>query len=128
MVSILQLLLTTLNLLSPLVVCQQEEVLVVRTPPSQPPSQDGVALLDIEQLESLTLCMRIMVTQYNNLHHVAHDVMELHPSCRIRAVTNKCHQDNKHCQDRCFLNKHKRSPSAWRDVWSVNLRRSVKAF
>ena len=83
MVVILQLLLTTLYLLSPLVVCQQEEVVVVRTPPSQPPSQDGVALLDIEQLESLTLCMRIMVTQYNNLHHVAHSVMELHPSYRI---------------------------------------------
>ena len=97
MVVILQLLLTTLYLLSPLVVCQQEEVVVVRTPPSQPPSKDGVALLDIEQLESLTLCMRFMVTQYNNIHNIAHTVMDLHPFYWIGSVTDKCHPDIEHC-------------------------------
>ena len=72
MVNVLQLLMTVLHFLSPLVVCQQEEVVVVRTPPSQPPSKDGLALLDIEQLESLTLCMRFRVTQYNILHDMVH--------------------------------------------------------
>ena len=107
MVNTLQLLLTTLYFLSPLVVCQQEEVVVVRTPPSQPPAQDGVALLNIEQLESLTLCMRIMVTQYNNLHHVAHTMMGVHPFYWIGSVTNKCHPDNENCQDGYWYKRYK---------------------
>ena len=87
-------LLRTLILLTPLVVGQPTELVVVRTPLEAPLEKDVAALLNIEQYESLTLCMRFKIRQYNIYHDRWHQVIY-----GLAALTNKCHRDNEDCKD-----------------------------
>ena len=74
MVNTLQLLLTLL-LLTPLVVGKPTDLVVVRTPLADPLEKDVAALLNIEQFDSMTLCLKFQVRQYNIFHYQWHLLM-----------------------------------------------------
>ena len=89
--------LSVLSVLSPVVMSKSTEMLVVGTNPNKYPGADGVAWLNIEKLDKMTLCMRFKVSQYYNLYDAVHPVIELSKANRVWSVTNKCHRDNKQC-------------------------------
>ena len=95
MVNTLQLLLTLL-LLTPLVVGKPTDLVVVRTPLADPLEKDVAALLNIEQFDSMTLCLRFQVRQYNIFHHPWHLLIDI--GYGIAAKTNKCDQDTEDCE------------------------------
>ena len=88
--------LRTLILLTPLVVGQPTELVVVRTPLEAPLEKDVAALLNIEQFDSLTLCMRFKFRQYNIFYHQWNLVIDI--GHLIAAKTNKCHRDTEDCE------------------------------
>ena len=84
-------------LLSLLARAESTELLVVGTPPGQSPGPDGVAWLNIQNFQQITLCLRFKISQYFNLYEPVHPLIELSKANRIWSISNKCHRDNLQC-------------------------------
>ena len=86
-----------LILLGLLVEAESTELVVVGTGPDQSPGPDGVAWLNIQTFQKMTLCLRFKITQYFNLYDSVHPLIELSKANRIWTISNKCHRDHVQC-------------------------------